>query len=1252
MVQHSTRIAVVGVVFSLVLVTPAAWAQWSDDFDSYNAGTEVIGQGDWAGWDQAPVGADVTDEEASSAPNSLRLRTDTDLVAVYTGFTGGIWTVRGMVHIPSDHTGQTWFILLNTYSHGGPKNWSTQVVFENGQVASGGGTGFGGGGSLPAILDEWVELKIEIDFDLNLQVITYDGEFLDETPWQASGIDEIQAIDLFSANGSVAYIDDLVIEPLNVGIRPERTTSVTGDCPDPDPVTVTVTQPVPDGADAAELVTVTENALGNLGAAQVTALNGGTATDILHSGLTNQGFITAWLLLGPFTGHAGGNNPGCDEMMRDFLTDGDDFQEDIEPQEGDTINTDFGNTAASTGVEGPGELNPGGLPTWNAHFNDDDTIDFNTEYYGGNIDNVIVHAFAYVRAEADVDVDLCIGSDDSVEVIIDGVSTWCNSVPRGFGAANLCQDTVPFGVLEEGLHTVLVKVFEGGGGHGFRFGFKAAGTADPAPGISVCLEPEAGPCPLRPIGAEITWEVPRSQVADGIGYSIDFDQGEVNFAGDVDGIRTLGERSLSICRCLDVPVSDLTCEFGAVGLGEGLVLNWTNPPGWGENCDQQTIVSIDGSEIGTAPPTAETFGIPDGLLPDGVFVVTVTNGGGATASCSPFSTDANGRILGGAWSVIGPFANPFGCDPDPNVLLGNHLAPSFIGCLYPQIGDEIAYDADDPDNVSTGITSRADGSNVSESGLPVVERFEDGSNGNGDLDFEGQYGVTDDHVAWVFTYIENQSGGPLNVTLCFNSDDQGQVWFNEKLVHNTGACRGRGDAVTCQDTVPVVLPEGHVRIAAAAWERGGGWGLLLGLQDEFGVPIIDDGNSDIVFHGSTRPVAEDQYPCVEPSDPVTELACEPDGEGGVNLSWTNPPENTSAISINVDGVDVAQLSADAESYSVSAGDLGDVVTAQICIDNGAFDPTCCAILLEEELYINCGGDELIDLDGRVWTADSVANPSPFLTSRNANAANTALPLGTDDTVMNEGYPPEIFAVERWNDGPVEYSVSGLSPGTYDVTLLFMEHCCADGCVDGDAGALADPCEAVSFDDQPPTVDPATVSSSCRVFDILINGNIVRDQFSRGVVAACVSGSDAGPAAYQFGFSVVLEGVPAVGGTIAIRLDDLGAGNPPENAAIQGIALVPSAGGEPLFRRGDADAVGEINLTDGVFLLNFLFLGGSAPPCLDAADANDDGQLNITTGVYVFNWLFLGGPLPLAPGPTNCGPDATPDELGCANYDNC
>jgi hypothetical protein len=83
-----------------------------------------------------------------------------------------------------------------------------------------------------------------------------------------------------------------------------------------------------------------------------------------------------------------------------------------------------------------------------------------------------------------------------------------------------------------------------------------------------------------------------------------------------------------------------------------------------------------------------------------------------------------------------------------------------------------------------------------------------------------------------------------------------------------------------------------------------------------------------------------------------------------------------------------------------------------------------------------------------------------------------------------------------------------------------------------------------------------------------------------------------------------------------------------------------------FRRGDANSSGQVDLSDAVFVLNFLFLGGSDPACLDAADADDNGSLELTDPVRILNVLFLGGtPIP-APGMTVCGPDGTEDGLGC------
>jgi hypothetical protein len=88
-----------------------------------------------------------------------------------------------------------------------------------------------------------------------------------------------------------------------------------------------------------------------------------------------------------------------------------------------------------------------------------------------------------------------------------------------------------------------------------------------------------------------------------------------------------------------------------------------------------------------------------------------------------------------------------------------------------------------------------------------------------------------------------------------------------------------------------------------------------------------------------------------------------------------------------------------------------------------------------------------------------------------------------------------------------------------------------------------------------------------------------------------------------------------------------------------------------FRRGDSDSSGDIEAADAIFLLSFLFSGGEAPHCLDAADSNDDGRISIADAAALLRSLFAGaGPLP-APGAT-CGEDGTADGLLCEQHIPC
>jgi len=64
--------------------------------------------------------------------------------------------------------------------------------------------------------------------------------------------------------------------------------------------------------------------------------------------------------------------------------------------------------------------------------------------------------------------------------------------------------------------------------------------------------------------------------------------------------------------------------------------------------------------------------------------------------------------------------------------------------------------------------------------------------------------------------------------------------------------------------------------------------------------------------------------------------------------------------------------------------------------------------------------------------------------------------------------------------------------------------------------------------------------------------------------------------------------------------------------------------------GDVDGSGGTNITDVVYLVNYLFKGGPVPRCVPfttCADANLDLKITIADVVYLINYLFRRGPAP-------------------------
>ncbi len=125
--------------------------------------------------------------------------------------------------------------------------------------------------------------------------------------------------------------------------------------------------------------------------------------------------------------------------------------------------------------------------------------------------------------------------------------------------------------------------------------------------------------------------------------------------------------------------------------------------------------------------------------------------------------------------------------------------------------------------------------------------------------------------------------------------------------------------------------------------------------------------------------------------------------------------------------------------------------------------------------------------------------------------------------------------------------------------------------------------------------------------------------------------------------------PTVEVVIEVGGDGGGGGGP--QTVVHGRLEVPFVA----FRRGDVNDSGALEVTDAINFLTWMFLGGPAPACMDAADADNSGGLGLSDAINVLVFLF-GGDAP--PGPATVGggceadPEGDDDGLLCESYTNC
>ena len=65
--------------------------------------------------------------------------------------------------------------------------------------------------------------------------------------------------------------------------------------------------------------------------------------------------------------------------------------------------------------------------------------------------------------------------------------------------------------------------------------------------------------------------------------------------------------------------------------------------------------------------------------------------------------------------------------------------------------------------------------------------------------------------------------------------------------------------------------------------------------------------------------------------------------------------------------------------------------------------------------------------------------------------------------------------------------------------------------------------------------------------------------------------------------------------------------------------------------GDADGSGVFDVSDAVFLINFIFNNGPTPSPICRGDADGSNDVNVSDAVYLVNFIFNDGPDPHCPG---------------------
>ncbi len=210
-------------LFAALVLSMGMWAQTEtmidEDFESFNVGDKIAETAGlpWTTFSLQPGTAEdasVTDEMAYEGSNSLELVYGNDQIILFDDQTQGQYGFEFMMFVP---TGKDAYFNILHEVHG-EQEWAFETYInhaENGTAITHGGQDY----PFDFPINEWVNVKMLVDIDLDEISILINDEVVDSWPFSQSsqyehGLRKLDAIDFYpptSTATSLFYIDNVLL---------------------------------------------------------------------------------------------------------------------------------------------------------------------------------------------------------------------------------------------------------------------------------------------------------------------------------------------------------------------------------------------------------------------------------------------------------------------------------------------------------------------------------------------------------------------------------------------------------------------------------------------------------------------------------------------------------------------------------------------------------------------------------------------------------------------------------------------------------------------------------------------------------------------------------------------------------------------------------------------------------------------------------------------------------------------------------